>query len=70
VPETDPTGSGAGEGAGNFAGLIKVYRNFMGLCHNSKNRLISARHAGLDPASRFVTACKENGFRVMPGMTK
>jgi len=40
------------------------------LCHNSKKCLIYACHAGLDPASRSVKLCKNNGFRVKPGMTK
>ena len=52
------------------------------LYHNSKKNLISACHAGLDPASSIVTLWKSNGFpfdfaqggepvepRVRPGMT-
>jgi hypothetical protein len=34
-----------------------------------KKGAISARHAGLDPASRNVALCKSTGFRVKPGMT-
>ena len=40
------------------------------LCCNSKKRLNSARHAGLDPASSNVILWKSAGFRVKPGMTK
>ena len=40
------------------------------LCRNSKKRLIRACHAGLDPASRNVSAWNCTGFRVKPGMTK
>jgi hypothetical protein len=32
--------------------------------------LISARHAGLDPASKNFNSLDSTGFRVKPGMTK
>ena len=40
------------------------------LCHNSEKHSISARHAGLDPASRSVMPWKSTGFRIKSGMTK
>jgi hypothetical protein len=39
------------------------------LCRNSTNRLRSACHAGLDPASSIGIPLKTVGFRVKPGMT-
>jgi hypothetical protein len=67
--------TGVGPNAVNLSPLILMLKLLVSfrrnrLCRNSKKRLHSACHAGLDPASSSVIPRKSTGFRVKSGMTK
>jgi glycine cleavage system H lipoate-binding protein len=65
-----PTFDDAGINYHTGAGLVRLSTTpAQETVSQFKNRLISDRHAGLDPASRNETLLKRAGFRIKSGMT-